>query len=136
MDSLYPEGPDRHAEVASDQRPAPVVNCHLGCVRTWEDIMDLTPLEASRRAEGTESLLVDMRAGHGIRGTAAWWDHTFVQLGGRTPTEALRDGDDDQVRALIDHWYEQSEEGAERLRQDPDFVKMIRAKSEALRRTA
>jgi hypothetical protein len=62
--------------------------------------MDSTPIEASRRAEGTEALLVDMRAGNGIRGTAAWWDHTFVQLGGRTPTEALRAGDDDQVRAL------------------------------------
>jgi hypothetical protein len=98
--------------------------------------MDLTPIEASRRAEGTEALLVDMRAGHGIRGTAAWWDHTFVQLGGRTPTEALRAGDDDQVRALIDHWYQQSVEGADRLRHNPDFLKMIRTKSEALRRTA
>jgi hypothetical protein len=98
--------------------------------------MDSTPIEASRRAEGTEALLVDMRAGNGIRGTAAWWDHTFVQLGGRTPTEALRAGDDDQVRALIDHWYDQSEEGADRLRQNPDFAKMIRTKSEALCRTA
>jgi hypothetical protein len=98
--------------------------------------LDLTPLEASRRAEASENLLADMRAGHGIRGAAAWWDHTFVLLGGRTPTEALSAGDEDQVRALIGHWYEQSEAGAERLRQNPDVVKMIRSKGEALRRSA
>lgn len=98
--------------------------------------MDLTPLEASRRAEATETLLAEMRAGHGIRGAAAWWDHTFVHLDGRTPTEALQAGDDDRVRALINHWYEESEQGAERQRQNPELVKMIRTKGQGLGRIA
>jgi hypothetical protein len=97
--------------------------------------MDLTPLEASRRAEATETLLGEMRAGHRIRGAAAWWDHPFVRLDGRTPTAALQAGDDDQVRSLVNHWYEESEQGAERQRQNPELVKMIRTKSQALGRT-
>jgi hypothetical protein len=98
--------------------------------------MELTPLEASRRAEATETLLAEMRAGHGIRGAKGWWDHTYVRLGGRTPTEALGAGDEDQVRALIQQWYEESEAGAERLGQNPELVKMIRIKGEGLSRTA
>jgi alkanesulfonate monooxygenase SsuD/methylene tetrahydromethanopterin reductase-like flavin-dependent oxidoreductase (luciferase family) len=93
--------------------------------------MDLTPQEASRRAEATEKLLDEMRAGGGHRGAKGWWDQSYVRLGGRTPTEALTAGDEDQVRALVQRWYEESEVGAERLRQNPALVKMIRTKGES-----
>jgi len=89
------------------------------------------PTEAERRTEAVDRLLEEMRTDRGIRGAPAWWDHTFVRLDGRTPTEALQAGDESQVRALVDHWYEESETGAERHRQNPEFVKMIRAKSPA-----
>jgi hypothetical protein len=89
-----------------------------------------------RRTEAVDRLLAEMRAGQHVGGVAAWWDHPFVSLGGRIPTEALQTGDEDQVRALIGHWYEQSEQGAERQRQNPEFVKMIRAMSQALGRSA
>jgi hypothetical protein len=98
--------------------------------------VDLTPAEASTRAEATETLVAEMRAGKGPRGAKGWWDHPFVRLGGRTPGEALTAGDENQVRELIQHWYEESEAGAERLRQNPALLKMIRTQGESRSHTA
>jgi hypothetical protein len=94
------------------------------------------PTEEQRRTEAVDRLLEEMRDGQRDRGVAAWWDHRFVSLDGRTPTEALQTGHEDRVRGLIDHWYEESEQGAERQRQHPQFVKMIRVKSQAVGRSA
>jgi hypothetical protein len=95
--------------------------------------MDLSPLEAERRAEATESLIAEMRAG---TQTHAWWNRSFEELDGRTPTEALADGDETPVLDLIAYWYRRSEEAAERARSDPALMEMLREKSASLRRSA
>ena len=95
--------------------------------------MDLTPLEAQHRIDATERLVGEMRAG-GRR--YDWWNRPWDELAGRTPTEALADGDQAAVRELIAEWYRASEEAAERHRQDPEFLKMIGERSAALRHSA
>jgi len=107
--------------------------------------MKLTPVEAQRRSDATERLLDEMRtgsrpAGHGAvtLGTygRAWWDRKHERLGDRTPTEAIKAGDEAAVRSLIAEWYRASEIGGERRRNDPEFTALIRDKAEALRHTA
>jgi PAS domain-containing protein len=93
-------------------------------------IMDITPLEAERRAESTKTLLEDMRAG--IQ-THAWWNRPFDELAGRTPTEALEAGDEQAIMELIDYWYRRSEESAEQVRSDPEFMEMLERRSKELR---
>ena len=95
--------------------------------------MDLTPAEAERRSAAVEALVEEMRDGLEPN---AWWDRTYDQLGQRTPTEALDDGDEDAVRELIAEWYRVSEASAERRRNDPQFMERIGNRSEALRHTA
>jgi hypothetical protein len=109
----------------------------------------LTDLEAQHRAEATEKLIEDMRGGRGraygsgtygsgTYGGSAWWDHPYAQLAHRTPTEALADGDEAAVRALIDEWYAASERSAEELRNDPEAMARIEAQLDKIhsRRTA
>jgi PAS domain-containing protein len=92
--------------------------------------MDITPLEVERRAESTKTLLEDMRAG---TQTHAWWNRPFEELAGRTPTEALEAGDEEAVVELIERWYRRSEESADQVRSDPEFMEMLERRSEELR---
>lgn len=89
----------------------------------------IDPIEAQRRAEATEQALDEMRAGDR---RYAWWNHPWDELGGRTPTQALRDGDELAVRGIIDLAYQRSEEAAERLGQDPELVERIERKAAEL----
>jgi hypothetical protein len=84
--------------------------------------MDLTEVEAQRRRDSTEQLIGEMRAGGD---QYRWWNRVYEELDGRTPTEALAAGDEQQVRDLIDRWYEQTEATVERLKNDPEFVATI-----------
>jgi hypothetical protein len=91
--------------------------------------MELSEMEQVRRTDATKALLAEMRAGS----PGAWWDHSYDELAGRTPTEALAAGDDEAVLQLIDEWYRRSEESAERHRSDPEFMDRIERKSAELR---
>jgi predicted amino acid dehydrogenase len=90
----------------------------------------LTDVEAQHRAEAVEQLLAEMRSGGHPHD---FWNHPYEQLAGRTPTEALADGDDTAVRQLIDEWYAASERSAEQLRSDPAAMARIAAKTAELR---
>ncbi len=88
--------------------------------------MDLTTQEAQHRVEAVEHLLDQMRSGgHQYD----WWNRPWDELAGRTPTAALRDGDEPAVRVLIAEGYRRSEVAAERHRSDPEFVAMIERRS-------
>jgi len=80
--------------------------------------MDLSPLEKQRRTDELEGLLKDLP----IEGKRSYWDRRYDELAGRTPAETLADGDADAVRELIAAQYRRSEQSADRLRQDPEFV--------------
>jgi hypothetical protein len=55
-----------------------------------------------------------------------WWNaRTHEVLGGRTPTEARLAGDHDGVMRLIAGWYEQSDDRAEQIRNDPAMLEMM-----------
>jgi len=55
-----------------------------------------------------------------------WWNaSTHDVLGGRTPTEAWLSRDHDGVMRVIAGWYEQSDERAEQIRNDPAMLEMI-----------
>jgi hypothetical protein len=91
--------------------------------------MDLTDLEAQRRYDATDQLIGEMRTNGD---EYHWWNRPYESLDGRTPTEALNAGDETQVRDLIAAWYRASEDAAERLKQDPDFVAMIERRAAEL----
>ena len=90
--------------------------------------MELSAIEHQHRADATTPLIEELRAGR-----PGYWNHPQVLLGGRTPTEALADGDEAAVRELIAQAYRASEEGAERHRLDPEFQKMLRERSSLIR---
>ena len=90
--------------------------------------MELSEIESQRREDATALLIEELRAGR-----PGYWNHPYEQLGNRTPTEALADGDEAAVRELIAEGYRRSEESAERHRQDPEFMKMLRSRSSLLR---
>ena len=56
-----------------------------------------------------------------------WWNaSTHEELGGRTPTEAWLAGDHDGVMRVVAGWYQQSDERAEQIRNDPAMFEMIK----------
>jgi hypothetical protein len=62
-----------------------------------------------------------------------WFNMSTSQLlGDRTPTEAWQAGDHEAVERLIDQWYAEAEAHAERRRNDPKFMAMIKRRSEEL----
>jgi hypothetical protein len=93
--------------------------------------VELHPVEAKRRAEATERLLAEMGAGELSHD---FWNHpTYQKLDGRTPTEALADGDEATVREVIADGYEASEQSAEEHLADPAFRAMIQSKQAEIR---
>ena len=76
---------------------------------------------AEQRVDTTERLIEDMRRPRplGMSLAPPWWQHGYDFLRGRTPTEALADGDEQLVRDLIAHWYAASDASALRLNSAP-----------------
>jgi hypothetical protein len=62
----------------------------------------------------------------------AWWSVPWEELGGRTPTKALADGDDSAVYALIVEWGKRSMALAVRHREDRAYMDNLQARSVAL----
>lgn len=80
--------------------------------------------EAQRRTAAVSDLLREI--GSGTSDETKWWDHTYDELGGRTPTAAWLDGDTEMVAALVDRWYAASDATAERAANDPAFLDHLR----------
>lgn len=76
---------------------------------------------AEERAATTERLIEDMRSPRLLSTSLAppWWHHGYDFLRGRTPTQALADGDEHLVRDLIAHWYATSDTSAFRINSAP-----------------
>jgi len=85
----------------------------------WERREEQSSVE--RRAATTERLIEDMRRPRLLSTSLAppWWHHSYDFLRGRTPTEALADGDEHLVRDLIAHWYAASDASALRITSAP-----------------
>jgi hypothetical protein len=84
---------------------------------------ELSAEESRRRAAAVTDLLEQIQTGN----PTDWWNlTTYRELGDRTPTRAWLDGDHEAVEALIASWYEASERAAERHRNDPEFMAMLR----------
>jgi hypothetical protein len=92
----------------------------------------VTPIEANRRAAALNELLRQIADSTGA--VTEWWNFSrYEQLGDRTPTQAWLAGDHELVEKLVRDWYAASEAAADRHRNDPEFMAMIREKSSALR---
>ena len=88
--------------------------------------------ESRRKAAAINYLLGQIGLSDGR--TPEWWNHqTYPELGGRTPTQAWLDGDEEGVRGLVDKWYADSQSGIDQRRRDPEFMAMLRRKAETLR---
>ena len=62
-----------------------------------------------------------------------WWNRrVYEELGGLTPTQAWLRGDHDAVESLVASWYAATERAAERRRNDPEFIEMLKRRGEAI----
>jgi hypothetical protein len=97
------------------------------------DVSELvTPMEANRRAAAVNVLLRQIAHPSGV--LTEWWNRTrYEQLGDRTPTQAWLAGDHEAVEQLVADWYTASEAAADRRRNDPEFMVVLRQKSAAFR---
>jgi hypothetical protein len=87
--------------------------------------------EAQRKATAIDDLLA--RIGVSDANATAWWNHhAYPELGGRTPTQAWLAGDRDAVRALVDQWYQDTENALAERRRNPEFMAMLRRKLDTL----
>jgi hypothetical protein len=87
--------------------------------------------ERDGRAAAVNDLLQRIAESNGSK--AEWWNHrAYEELAGLTPTQAWLHGDHDGVERLITSWYEATEREAKRRRSDPDFIGMLKRKSEEL----
>jgi hypothetical protein len=84
----------------------------------------LDQIEQTRRQAAIDELVNRIATSSGE--SDEWWNsRTYEVLGGRRPTEAWLAGDHDGVMRLIAGWYQQSEERAEQIRNDPAILEMI-----------
>ena len=87
--------------------------------------------ESQRKAAAINYLLGQIGLSNGEE--SEWWNHrSYSELGDRTPTQAWLAGDEEDVRKLIDHWYEESQEAVDRHLGDPEFMMAIRHKMQTL----
>ncbi len=87
--------------------------------------------ELNRRAAAVNDLLKSIGESNGSE--AEWWNHrAYEELGGLTPTQAWLRGDHAGVERLVATWYEATEREAERRQNDPEFMGMLKRKSEEL----
>ena len=92
----------------------------------------VTPMEVNRRAAAVNELL--RQIAHPSGALTEWWNHTrYERLGERTPTQAWLAGNHELVEKLVMDWYAASEAAADRRRNDPEFMAMLREKGAALR---
>ena len=83
--------------------------------------------ESQRKAAAINLLLGQIGLSNGRE--TEWWNHqAYVELDGRTPTQAWLDGDEESVRKLVDKWYADTQSAIDQHRRDPDFMEKIRAK--------
>jgi hypothetical protein len=88
--------------------------------------------ESQRKAAAINYLLGQIGLSNGR--TTEWWNHrSYPELSGRTPTQAWLDGDEEGVRKLVDKWYADSQSAIDQHRKDPEFMAMLRRKTETLR---
>lgn len=84
----------------------------------------LDQVEQTRRHEAIDDLVNRIATSSGK--ADEWWNATtYEELGGRTPSEALLDGDHDGVLRLIAGWYQQSEERIGQIRRDQAILEVI-----------
>lgn len=84
----------------------------------------LNQIEQARRQAAISELVDRIATSSGD--SDEWWNaSTHEELGGRTPTEAWLAGDHDGVMRVIARWYQQSDERAEQIRNDPAMLEMI-----------
>ena len=84
----------------------------------------LNQVEQVRRQTAIDDLLNRIATPSGE--SDEWWNASAHEvLGGRTPTEAWLAGDHDGVLRVIAGWYQQSDERAEQIRNDPAMLEMI-----------
>jgi len=87
--------------------------------------------ELNRRAAAINNLLRSIGESNGSE--TEWWNHrAYEKLGGLTPTQAWLRGDHEAVERLVASWYAATERVAERHRNDPEFMKMLKRRSEAI----
>ena len=88
---------------------------------------EMTAEESQRVAAGINQILKD--AGYPEGQLGDWWNLiAFKELGGRTPTRAWLDGDHDDVRRLIEHWYAETIKAAAKQSDDESFITFVRSK--------
>jgi hypothetical protein len=97
--------------------------------------MDLTDREREIRADAIERLVKRIHVASISSdgpGPPGWWNNPSEMLGGRTPVEAWRDGDEVGVREWIAEGYRKSEAAAERFRADPASAESIERRAREL----
>jgi hypothetical protein len=91
------------------------------------DINSANSLESNRQAAALNHLLGEI--GLTTNEQTTWWNLVAQpDLGNRTATRAWLDGETEQVRALVERWYEKSKLAAERASNSPDFLALLRQK--------
>jgi hypothetical protein len=84
-------------------------------------------LESNRQAAALNHLLGKIGLTRNEQTT--WWNLVAQpDLENRTATRAWLDGDTDQVRTLVEHWYEKSKSAADHASNSPEFLAMLRQK--------
>ena len=84
-------------------------------------------LEDNRQAAAINHLLGEI--GLTTTDQTTWWNLVAQpDLGDRTATQAVLDGDVDKVRALIERWYERSKVAADHVSSSPEFLELLRKK--------
>ena len=81
-------------------------------------------IEQARRQAAIDELVDRIATSSGD--SDQWWNaSTREDLGGRTLTEAWLAGDHGGVMRVIAGWYQQTDERAEQIRNDPAMLEMI-----------
>ena len=89
------------------------------------------PVELGRRAAAVNEILSKIEQSSGEQ--SEWWNRfAYEELGNRTPTQAWLAGDHEAVERLVLNWYERSEAAADRVRNDPAFLRMLEERRRAL----
>ncbi|MHB8294600.1 MAG: hypothetical protein ACYDH5_08240 [Acidimicrobiales bacterium] len=91
-----------------------------------------------REAQRVKAALHDFLGQVGLSdGRSDWWTWlTPAELGGRTPTRALLDGDEEAAKAWAEGLYEASARTARRVASDPKLVAFLTEKMASIPRHA
>ena len=84
----------------------------------------LSQIEQARRQAAIDELVDRIATSSGD--SDEWWNaRKHEDLGGRTLAEAWLTGDHDGVMRVIAGWYQQSDERAEQIQNDPAMLEII-----------